>query len=135
MIHRYISSLIPPTASLQRQDSRPLMKILVSLSWIQWAHFWSGMSRYLRLKLQYDLTPCGTNSGWLAWSCDAVDFFSVSLSVDSLSTQFSRTTHDIVLHLSRQHKYYRKTNTHVPQTTAITLTLLFRPAGAVSTER
>jgi len=60
------------------------------LTWVQWAHFWSG---------------------WLAWTCDAVDFFSVSLSVNSLSAVFGKSTHDI--------------------TTAITLTLLFRSFGAL----
>src|ERR1700734_1779976 len=49
---------------------------------------------------------------WLAWTCDAIDFFSVSLSVPPLETQFNRSAHDI--------------------TTAITLTLLFRSVGAVS---
>ena len=33
---------------------------------------------------------------WLAWTCDAIDFFSVSLSVNHLATQFGRSTHDIV---------------------------------------
>ena len=33
---------------------------------------------------------------WLAWACDAIDFFSVSLSVTSLTKQFNRSTHDIV---------------------------------------
>ncbi|KAH7885614.1 carboxylic acid transporter [Phlebopus sp. FC_14] len=50
-------------------------------------------------------------SGWLAWTCDALDFFSVSLSVNLLGKQFNRSTASI--------------------TTAITLTLLFRSAGAV----
>ncbi|KAF8342277.1 major facilitator superfamily domain-containing protein [Cantharellus anzutake] len=50
-------------------------------------------------------------SGWLAWTCDALDFFSVSLTVTFLSKQFDRSTHDI--------------------TTSITLTLLFRSLGAV----
>jgi SHS family lactate transporter-like MFS transporter len=50
-------------------------------------------------------------SGWLAWTVDAIDFFSVSLSVTALAGQFHRKTHDI--------------------TTAITLTLLFRSFGAV----
>ncbi|KAG8911293.1 hypothetical protein FRC01_005793 [Tulasnella sp. 417] len=50
-------------------------------------------------------------SGFLAWSMDAFDFFSVSLTVPYLSEQFGRDTHDI--------------------TTAITLTLLFRSLGAV----
>jgi hypothetical protein len=48
---------------------------------------------------------------WLAWTCDAIDFFSVSLSVTNLQAQFSKTANDI--------------------TTAITLTLLFRSVGAV----
>lgn len=50
-------------------------------------------------------------TGWLAWTCDAFDFFSVSLSVNTLSKQFDRPTKQI--------------------TTAITLTLLFRSVGAV----
>ncbi|KAF8342266.1 carboxylic acid transporter protein [Cantharellus anzutake] len=50
-------------------------------------------------------------SGWLAWTCDAIDFFSVSLQVTRLSQQFHRNVHDI--------------------TTSITLTLLFRSIGAV----
>ncbi|KAG9021918.1 hypothetical protein FS837_006865, partial [Tulasnella sp. UAMH 9824] len=50
-------------------------------------------------------------SGFLAWSMDAFDFFSVSLTVPYLSEQFGKDTHDI--------------------TTAITLTLLFRSLGAV----
>ncbi|PWZ02074.1 MFS general substrate transporter [Testicularia cyperi] len=49
-------------------------------------------------------------SGWLAWTIDAWDFFSVSLSVSALAKQFGKNTHDI--------------------TTAITLTLLFRSIGA-----
>jgi SHS family lactate transporter-like MFS transporter len=63
---------------------------LASLTGIQWAMLFSG---------------------WLAWSCDAIDFFSVSLSVTSLQTQFGRPASSI--------------------TTAITLTLLFRSLGAV----
>lgn len=49
-------------------------------------------------------------SGWLAWMVDAWDFFSVSLSVSRLQVQFDKSNKDI--------------------TTAITLTLLFRPLGA-----
>ncbi|EDR01408.1 uncharacterized protein LACBIDRAFT_333263 [Laccaria bicolor S238N-H82] len=60
------------------------------MTWLQWAQFFCG---------------------WLAWTCDAIDFFSVSLSVTHLQNQFNKSTHDI--------------------TTAITLTLLFRPLGAV----
>jgi len=50
-------------------------------------------------------------SGWLAWTCDALDFFSVSLAVTALGEQFNRPTTDI--------------------TTSITLTLLFRSLGAL----
>ncbi|PWN43084.1 MFS general substrate transporter [Ceraceosorus guamensis] len=50
-------------------------------------------------------------SGWLAWTMDAIDFFSVSLSVNRLVEFFERDAHTI--------------------TTSITLTLLFRSLGAV----
>ncbi|KAI9058106.1 carboxylic acid transporter [Trametes sanguinea] len=84
----FLRNLIPKREA--RAHDRPLLQVLASLTWIQWGHFWSG---------------------WLAWTCDAIDFFSVSLSVTRLQDQFGRSTHDI--------------------TTAITLTLLFRSAGAV----
>ncbi|KAI0766350.1 carboxylic acid transporter, partial [Trametes elegans] len=85
---RFITNLVPRRE--KRADGRPLLEALASLTWVQWGHFWSG---------------------WLAWTCDAIDFFSVSLSVTRLQEQFGRSTHDI--------------------TTAITLTLLFRSIGAV----
>ncbi|KAJ7444352.1 MFS general substrate transporter [Mycena latifolia] len=69
---------------------QPLLKMLWELTWLQWAFFWVG---------------------WLAWTCDALDFFSVSVSVPALSKQFNRETSAI--------------------TQAITLTLLFRSVGAV----
>ncbi|OSD07464.1 carboxylic acid transporter [Trametes coccinea BRFM310] len=84
----FLRNLVPKREA--RAHDRPLLQVLASLTWIQWGHFWSG---------------------WLAWTCDAIDFFSVSLSVTRLQDQFGRSTHDI--------------------TTAITLTLLFRSAGAV----
>jgi len=68
----------------------PLLKMLWELTWLQWAFFWVG---------------------WLAWTCDALDFFSVSVSVPALSKQFNKETSAI--------------------TQAITLTLLFRSVGAV----
>ncbi|KAJ7339192.1 MFS general substrate transporter [Mycena albidolilacea] len=78
--------LPPPPA--QRPES--LLTQLLSLTPLQWAFFWTG---------------------WLAWTCDAIDFFSVSLSVPALAKQFGKETPDI--------------------TQAITLTLLFRSVGAV----
>ncbi|KAJ3007940.1 hypothetical protein HKX48_008860 [Thoreauomyces humboldtii] len=50
-------------------------------------------------------------SGWLAWTCDAIDFFAVSLTISGLSVTFNEPTSSI--------------------TTSITLTLLFRPLGAI----
>ncbi|KAJ7148216.1 carboxylic acid transporter [Mycena filopes] len=78
--------LPPPPA----ERPAPLLTQLLSLTPLQWAFFWVG---------------------WLAWTCDAIDFFSVSLSVPALSDQFHRPTTSI--------------------TQAITLTLLFRSVGAV----
>ncbi|KAJ7923642.1 carboxylic acid transporter [Mycena leptocephala] len=68
----------------------PLLKMLWELTWLQWAFFVVG---------------------WLAWTCDALDFFSVSVSVPALGKQFNKPTSTI--------------------TQAITLTLLFRSVGAV----
>ncbi|KAL0581886.1 hypothetical protein V5O48_000115 [Marasmius crinis-equi] len=84
----FIRNLIPKRES--RQGARPLSTVLAGLSWLAWAQFFSG---------------------WLAWTCDAVDFFSVSLSVPRLAATFSKTNSQI--------------------TEAITLTLLLRSAGAV----
>ncbi|KAJ8696115.1 hypothetical protein PTI98_006008 [Pleurotus ostreatus] len=50
-------------------------------------------------------------SGWLAWITDSYDFFCVSLTILQLQAQFNHDTHAM--------------------TTAITLTLLFRPVGAI----
>ncbi|KAJ4474154.1 carboxylic acid transporter [Lentinula lateritia] len=71
-------------------SEKSLLTALTELNARQWAEFWTG---------------------WLAWSCDAIDFFSVSLSVTSLAEQFNKNTTDI--------------------TRAITLTLLLRSVGAV----
>ncbi|PPR05985.1 hypothetical protein CVT24_004622 [Panaeolus cyanescens] len=84
----FLRNLVPKRE--QRQNARPLLTVVMSLTWVQWAHLFSG---------------------WLAWMTDSMDFFSVSLSVTRLQTQFGKSTHDI--------------------TTAITLTLLFRSVGAL----
>ncbi|KDE04852.1 hypothetical protein MVLG_04712 [Microbotryum lychnidis-dioicae p1A1 Lamole] len=49
--------------------------------------------------------------GWLAWFCDAIDFFAVSLTVVRLAKTFNNEAKEI--------------------TTSITLALLFRPLGAI----
>ncbi|EGO19231.1 carboxylic acid transporter protein [Serpula lacrymans var. lacrymans S7.9] len=83
----FLRNLVPRRE--QRQGGQPLLTVLRHLTWIQWAHCFAG---------------------WLAWTCDAIDFFSVSLAVTPLATQFGKSTATI--------------------TTSITLTLLFRSAGA-----
>jgi hypothetical protein len=76
-----------------------------------------------------------TNGGrrWLAWSCDAIDFFNVALSVTSLQEQFHKPNpasivcHDPVSSLILTEILLQL------QTSAITSTLLVRSIGAVST--
>ncbi|KAG1849921.1 carboxylic acid transporter protein [Suillus subalutaceus] len=87
MAPRFLRELIP-----RREKRAPgsVVAALRSLTWMHWIQFWSG---------------------WLAWTCDAIDFFAVSLTVTPLATQFHKSTSQI--------------------TTAITLTLLFRPVGAI----
>ncbi|KAK4700378.1 MFS transporter, SHS family, lactate transporter, partial [Phenoliferia sp. Uapishka_3] len=73
----------------ETQSTNPIT-LMRSLSLVQWLLFLSG---------------------WLAWTCDAIDFFAVSLSVVRLEEAFKQSAHAV--------------------TTSITLTLLFRPLGAV----
>ncbi|KAI9456312.1 carboxylic acid transporter protein [Boletus coccyginus] len=84
----FLKSLIPKKE--KSTSTSGVIKALKGLTWLQCAQFLTG---------------------WLAWSCDAFDFFSVSLSLPLLSEQFNKPTAAI--------------------TTAITLTLLFRSIGAV----
>ncbi|GLB38825.1 putative MFS general substrate transporter [Lyophyllum shimeji] len=84
----FLRNLVPQKE--KRAEARPLLSVLAEVTWVQWALFFSG---------------------WLAWTCDAIDFFAVSLSVSRLQVQFNKKTNDI--------------------TTAITLTLLFRTVGAI----
>ncbi|KAF7308755.1 MFS domain-containing protein [Mycena kentingensis (nom. inval.)] len=84
----FFAPLRLPPRPTEPQES--IVKLLLGLTPLQWAFFFVG---------------------WLAWTCDAIDFFSVSLSVPALGEQFGRETTDI--------------------TEAITLTLLFRSLGAI----
>ncbi|KAB5592912.1 Carboxylic acid transporter [Ceratobasidium theobromae] len=88
MAPAFVRNLIPRREKSEHQES--LLTTFRSLTFVQWALFFSG---------------------WLAWTCDAIDFFSVSLSVSRLEVAFNKTTNDL--------------------TTSITLTLLFRSLGAV----
>ncbi|KAI0249023.1 MFS general substrate transporter [Lactifluus subvellereus] len=86
----FIRNLVPRREA-RLENRRPLLEVLRSITWVQWAQFLSG---------------------WLAWTCDATDFFSVSLSVTRLQKQFGKDKASTI-------------------TQAITLTLLFRSVGAV----
>lgn len=57
------------------EKQRSLVSVLATLTPVQWLQIFAG---------------------WLAWTCDAIDFFSVTLSVTGLQTQFGKSTHDIV---------------------------------------
>ncbi|KAF9222891.1 MFS general substrate transporter [Gyrodon lividus] len=84
---RFIQGFIP---SKQKNTGSGIIPALRGLTWVQWAQFLTG---------------------WIAWTYDALDFFSVALTVPLLSDQFGRGVSSI--------------------TTAITLTLLFRSVGAI----
>jgi len=55
--------------------------------------FWVGLCDAKNLSLTSDRHH---HPSWLAWTCDAIDFFSVSLSVTRLQDQFGKSTHSIV---------------------------------------
>ncbi|KZT62269.1 MFS general substrate transporter [Calocera cornea HHB12733] len=81
---------LKPKPTNASNDITASLAALRSVTLLQWAMFFSG---------------------FIAWTIDAIDFFSVSLSVTALTKQFNRSTNDI--------------------TTSITLTLLFRSVGAL----
>ncbi|KAI9448813.1 carboxylic acid transporter [Lactarius psammicola] len=93
----FIRNLVPRKQA-HNHPQRPLLQVLGGLTFIQWLQFFSG----------YTTSP---TIGWLAWTCDAIDFFNVALSVTALGAQFGKDNSSI--------------------TTAITLTLLVRSIGAV----
>ncbi|KAF8125097.1 carboxylic acid transporter protein [Boletus edulis] len=88
MAPRFIANLVPRRE--RNSDSSGVFQALLTVKPVQYAHFWVG---------------------WLAWTCDALDFFTVSLTVPLLAKQFGVNVTSI--------------------TTAITLTLLFRSLGAI----
>jgi SHS family lactate transporter-like MFS transporter len=84
----FLRNLIP--RKQKTEHHRSLYQAVATITLVQWGLFLTG---------------------WLAWTCDAIDFFSVSLSVTNLEHQFGKSTSQI--------------------TTSITLTLLFRSFGAL----
>ncbi|KAG9309857.1 carboxylic acid transporter protein [Chiua virens] len=87
MAPQFLSNLMPKK---EANTTASLLPAIRSLKSIQIAHFWVG---------------------WLAWTCDSLDFFTVSLTLSTLAKQFNVTTATL--------------------TTSITLTLLFRSVGAI----
>ncbi|KAI0031348.1 carboxylic acid transporter [Vararia minispora EC-137] len=85
----FIHNLIPRRQACQ--EGRPLLVALRGITLLQYSMFFSG---------------------WIAWTVDAIDFFSVSLSITNLQHTFNLTDPADI-------------------TSSITLTLLFRPIGAV----
>ncbi|GAA5820011.1 hypothetical protein JCM11251_005447 [Rhodosporidiobolus azoricus] len=89
LLSNFVHNLPKPPKASERESVNPIA-LLRSLTLIQWALFISG---------------------WLAWTADAVDFFSVSLANHRLTEFFDKPLKTV--------------------TTSITLTLLFRPLGAI----
>ena len=84
----FIHYLVPRRE--QSHGDRPLLEVLASLTWIQWALLRSGyvaplLSSAQFIDLRIDLRR------WLAWFADSLDFFSVSLSVTNLQRQFNKS--------------------------------------------
>ena len=86
-----LQNLVPRRET--RAHARPLLTAVATITWLQWAMFLSGHVNF----------PWITSRSFahrffrsLAWICDALDFFSVSLSVTSLEKQFNRKSGTIV---------------------------------------
>ncbi|GAA5841200.1 hypothetical protein JCM5353_002026 [Sporobolomyces roseus] len=88
-VKSFIDNLPRPPPRSERSNV-PIGRVLRSISPMQYAMF---------------------ASSWMAWTCDAIDFFGVSLGASRLAVEFDKPLKTI--------------------TTAITLTLLFRPLGAI----
>ncbi|KAI5288155.1 hypothetical protein KEM52_001281 [Ascosphaera acerosa] len=87
---RFLLSRIPTLKPAMDPIPNPF-KLLAMLGWMQWLQFLCG---------------------FLAWSWDAFDFFTVSLTVEDLSAQFDKPASSI--------------------TWGITLVLMFRSVGSVA---
>ena len=122
----FLKNLVPRRET--RAHARPLLTAVATITWVQWAMFFSGYVILFPWKT-HDLLLTG-DFRLLAWTCDALDFFSVSLSVTSLGTEFGKTSSQIVKCLLALYRALLNI-TICTKTTAITLTLLFRSLGAV----
>lgn len=91
MAPKFLRELIPRRE--KRAASGSVVVAFKTLSWVQWVQFWSGSVPSL-VSCHHHLNACFTS--WLAWTCDAIDFFAVSLTVNLLAKQFNQSTTSIV---------------------------------------
>jgi len=72
-------------------------------------------------------------SGWIAWTVDAIDFFSVSLSNHRLSEYFDKPLKTITtsITLTLLVRLPAPVASRSPQRPRLTLSLQFRPVGAI----
>jgi MFS transporter, SHS family, lactate transporter len=125
----FIRNLLPRRQA-RDANRKPLLQVLRSLSWLQWLQFFTGCDPVLSCM---SLAETNDDRRWVAWSCDAIDFFNVALSVTRLQEQFKKPNpSSIVCNDPIFLLVLVKALLHL-QTTAITFTLLVRSIGAVST--
>ena len=92
---RFLKTLVPRKD--RAENERPILQVLKGLTWVQWGHFPSGYECCTCGCANADLKcPLVTTRSCVAWHADAIDFFSVSLSVTRLSAQFNRDISVIV---------------------------------------
>jgi SHS family lactate transporter-like MFS transporter len=81
----FIRNLVPRRQA-HDENRRPLLEVLHSLTGVQWAQFLTGYDPSYR----DHSAETDAGSRWLAWTCDAIDFFNVALSVTRLQEQFHK---------------------------------------------
>ncbi len=79
----FIRNLLPRRQA-HDENRKPLSEVLLSLTSTQWAQFMTGYDP----SVSCYLSESDTGHRWLAWTCDAIDFFNVALSVTRLQEQF-----------------------------------------------
>jgi SHS family lactate transporter-like MFS transporter len=126
----FLRSWIPKRET--RDAARPLFTVLSELTWLQWAQFWTGYVIKQKSSFLHGLIFIfSLSSRWLAWCCDSIDFFSVILAVPLLQKQFDKALPSAIVRIFGNLSESKMMVSYNNKTTAVTLTLLFRPAGAV----
>ena len=68
-IRDHIRGLRPPPRPVRDASTKSYLELMGQMTFVQWVTFFTG---------------------WLAWTCDALDFFAVSLTVPQLQKTFDR---------------------------------------------